>query len=123
MARIGPAEVRARYGVDPKQVPDFIALARRSVRPHSGRARPRPDGAAALLRQYGSLDKLLKAGRFAAHARDLKLYRSLATMDRKAPLPRLPDQTPTWDKAAALAREWQLNALAKRLDELAKQQS
>ena len=26
MARIGPDEVRARYGVDPKQVPDFIAL-------------------------------------------------------------------------------------------------
>jgi DNA polymerase-1 len=26
LARIGPAEVRERYGVDPKQVPDFIAL-------------------------------------------------------------------------------------------------
>jgi hypothetical protein len=26
MARIGPAEVRARYGVEPWQVPDFIAL-------------------------------------------------------------------------------------------------
>src|SRR5207249_8841264 len=26
MARIGPAEVHARYGVDPEQVPDFIAL-------------------------------------------------------------------------------------------------
>ena len=26
IARIGPAEVRERYGVDPHQVPDFIAL-------------------------------------------------------------------------------------------------
>ena len=26
VARIGPAEVRERYGVDPAQVPDFIAL-------------------------------------------------------------------------------------------------
>jgi DNA polymerase-1 len=26
MARIGPSEVRERYGVEPKQVPDFIAL-------------------------------------------------------------------------------------------------
>jgi exodeoxyribonuclease III len=26
MARVDPAEVRARYGVDPKQVPDFITL-------------------------------------------------------------------------------------------------
>ena len=26
IARIGPEEVRQRYGVDPNQVPDFIAL-------------------------------------------------------------------------------------------------
>ena len=26
MVRIGPAEVRTRYGIDPAQVPDFIAL-------------------------------------------------------------------------------------------------
>jgi hypothetical protein len=26
LARIGPEEVRQRYGVDPNQVPDFIAL-------------------------------------------------------------------------------------------------
>src|SRR5262249_18427812 len=26
LARIGPAEVRERYGVEPQQVPDFIAL-------------------------------------------------------------------------------------------------
>src|SRR5579872_6104749 len=26
MARVGPAEVRSRYGVEPRQVPDFIAL-------------------------------------------------------------------------------------------------
>src|SRR4029079_9479044 len=26
MARVGPAEVRERYGVDPERVPDFIAL-------------------------------------------------------------------------------------------------
>jgi hypothetical protein len=28
-------------------------------------------------------------------------------------------QKPTWTKAAALAREWELNALASRLGELA----
>jgi hypothetical protein len=47
---------------------------------------------------------------------ELRLYKSIATMDRKAPLPKLPDQTPTWAKAAALARTWQLDALADRLD-------
>ena len=35
----------------------------------------------------------LEAGRFATQAEELRLYRSIATMDRKAPLPRLPDQT------------------------------
>jgi hypothetical protein len=32
VARIDPAEVRARYGVDPVQVPDFIALRGDSLR-------------------------------------------------------------------------------------------
>jgi DNA polymerase-1 len=40
-------------------------------------------------------------------------------MDRKAPLPRLGAQKPTWPKAAALAREWELNQLAGRLEEMA----
>ena len=77
-------------------------------------------GAAALIRQYGSLAALLNAGRFAKQAEDLKLYRSIATMDKKAPLPKIAAQTPTWHKAAALAREWQLNQLAGRLEEMAR---
>jgi len=40
---------------------------------------------------------------------------AIATMDASAPLPPLDDQTPTWDAAAALAREWELNQLANRL--------
>ena len=72
-----------------------------------------------MLRTYGTLENALKAGRFAAHAERLRLFRSIATMDRKARLPRLADQTPTWAKAAALAREWELNQLASRLEELA----
>jgi hypothetical protein len=39
-------------------------------------------------------------------------------MDAAAPLPPLPDHTPTWGEAAALAREWELNRLADRLKEL-----
>jgi DNA polymerase-1 len=40
-------------------------------------------------------------------------------MDPKAPLPRIPNQNPTWRKAAALARDWDLKQLAERLEELA----
>ena len=76
-------------------------------------------GAATLLQRYGSLEAALKAGRFPATAKSLRLFRSIAMMNKRAPLPSLRNQTPTWDKAAALAKEWQLNQLARRLEELA----
>jgi exodeoxyribonuclease-3 len=114
VARITPAEVRTRYGVDPAQVPDFIALRGDPSDRLPGARNVGPQGAANVLRRHGSLEGALKAGLFAAQAKELRLYRSIATMDRKAPLPRLPDQSPTWEKASALARQWQLNALADR---------
>jgi DNA polymerase-1 len=119
MARIGPAEVRERYGVDPRQVPDFIALRGDPSDKIPGAHGVGPKGAATALRAHGSLEAALAAGRFAAQADDLWLYRRIATMDAGAPLPPLPDQTPTWDVAATLAHEWGLNRLAERLDGLA----
>ena len=116
--RVGPAEVRQRYGVEPAQVPDFIALRGDPSDKLPGAPGVGPAGAAGLLRQYGSLDAILKAGRFAKQADDLRLYRSIATMNRKAPLPKLPDQKPKWQKAAALVRAWQLKKLAERLEEM-----
>jgi exodeoxyribonuclease-3 len=121
--RIGPAEVRARYGVEPIQVPDFIALRGDPSDKLPGAPGVGAGGAAALLQKYGSLAAILKAGRFPKLAEELRLYREIATMNRKAPVPRLADQTPTWAKAAALARAWQLNQLAERLGELAKAQT
>jgi exodeoxyribonuclease III len=121
VARIGPAEVRARYGIDPAQVPDFFALRGDPSDRLPGVAGLGAGGAAQVLRTYGTLEAALKAGRFSGHAERLRLFRSIATMDRKARLPRLPDQKPTWRKAAALAREWELNQLAGRLEELASQ--
>jgi len=123
VARIGPAEVRSRYGVDPHQVPDFIALRGDPSDKLPGVAGLGAAGAAQVLRTYGTLENALKAGRFSAQAKNLRLFRSIATMDRKARLPRLSEQRPTWRKAAALARDWELQQLAKRLDELAAQSS
>ena len=120
IARIGPAEVRERYGVDPKQVPDFIALRGDPSDRLPGVSGIGPAGAATLLRQHGSLEGIFKSGRFVAQAERLRTFRSIATMNRKAPLPGLRNQTPTWDKAAALARQWELKQLAKRLEELAR---
>jgi len=118
MARIGPAEVIERYGVEPRQVPDFIALRGDSSDKIPGAPGIGPKTAASLLRRYGSLEAVLLQGKFAAHAERLRLYRSIATMDASAPLPSLHDQTPNWGAAAALAREWDLNRLADRLTEL-----
>jgi exodeoxyribonuclease III len=121
--RIGPPEVRARYGVEPAQVPDFIALRGDPSDKLPGAPGVGASGAAALLQKYGTLEAILKAGRFPKQAEELRLYRAIATMNRKAPVPRLPDQTPTWAKAAALAHAWQLGQLAKRLDEIANAQA
>jgi len=115
MARIGPAEVRERYGVEPKQVPDFIAIRGDPSDKIPGVPGVGPKGAAGLLRRYGSLEAALAQGSFAAQAEQLRLYRSIATMDASGPLPPLDDQTPTWGTAASLAREWALNQLAERL--------
>ncbi len=118
MARIGPPEVRERYGVEPTQVPDFIALRGDPSDRLPGAKGVGPKGAATLLRKYGTLENALTDGQFAAQARELRLYRSIATMDTSAPLPCLNDQTPAWANASALARDWELNRLAGRLAEL-----
>jgi exodeoxyribonuclease-3 len=118
MTRVHPAEVRARYGVDPEQVPDFIALRGDPSDKLPGAPGVGAVGAASLLQRYGSLEAALKAGRFPAQADNLRLFRQIATMNRKAPLPSLRNQTPTWSMAAEWARKWQLNQLARRLEEL-----
>jgi DNA polymerase-1 len=118
LARIGPAEVRERYGVEPDQVPDFIALRGDPSDRIPGARGVGAKTAASVLAQYGSLEAALEQGRFAAEADALRLYRHVATMDRDAPLPSLDDQEPTWATAAALAREWGLGRLAGRLEAL-----
>jgi 5'-3' exonuclease len=118
LTRVGPAEVRERYGVEPRQVPDFIALRGDPSDRLPGARGVGPKGAADLLRQYGSLEDALAAGRFAAQADELRLYRRIAQLDASAPLPPLDDQTPTWETAAALARDWGLKRLEERLTSL-----
>jgi DNA polymerase-1 len=118
LVRIGPDEVRERYGVEPRQVPDFIALRGDPSDRIPGAKGIGAKGAASLLRRYGSLEAALANGRFADEVEALRLYHRIATMDRSAPLPCLADQTPRWAAAAALAAEWELGRLAERLAEL-----
>jgi DNA polymerase-1 len=116
LQRIGPAEVRERYGVDPNQVPDFIALRGDPSDKLPGAPGVGAKTAAQILKTHGSLEDALGAGRFAAHAEELRLYRRIAALDASAPLPPLRNQRPAWAEASTFVRdELGLNALAERL--------
>jgi DNA polymerase-1 len=116
LRRIGPAEVREIYGVDPEQVPDLIALRGDPSDKLPGARGVGPKKAAELLAQYRTLEEALADGRFAAEAEDLRLYRRIAQMDASAPLPPLKDQTPDWAEASSFFRdELGLNGVADRL--------
>ena len=119
ISRIGPGEVRERYGVEPAQVPDLIALRGDPSDKIPGAQGVGPKRAAEIVRQYGSLEAALDAGRFAAEADALRLYKRLATMDAAAPLPSLAAAEPTWARGAELASRWGLGALAGRLEAMA----
>jgi DNA polymerase-1 len=119
LARVGPDEVRERYGVEPEQVPDFIALRGDPSDRMPGAKGVGPKTAATLLAQYGTLEAMLEAGRFEAQAEELRMYRRMATLDASAPLPPLDDQTPMWAEASSFVRELGLNALADRVAALA----
>ena len=119
IVRIGPAEVRERYGVDPEQVTDLIALRGDPSDKLPGARGIGPKKAAELLAQYGTLENVLAAGRFAAEAEDLRLYRRIAQMDASAPLPPLKPQTPTWAEASSFVRDLGLPQLAERLASVA----
>jgi len=115
LARIGPAEVRERYDVEPEQVPDFIALRGDPSDRLPGARGVGPKTAATILKQHGSLEAALDAGRFPNQREELELYRRIATLDASAPVPPLKAQPPTWAEASSLVRGWGLNQLADRL--------
>jgi len=119
LARIGPAEVRDRYGVEPEQVPDFIALRGDPSDKLPGARGVGPKTAANLLAQYGTLEAMLEDGRFEAQAEELRIYRRMATLDASAPLPPLVDQTPKWAEASSFVRQLGMNAQADRIAALA----
>jgi DNA polymerase-1 len=119
LARIGPAEVRERYGVEPEQVPDFIALRGDPSDRLPGARGVGPKTAASLLGQYGTLEAMLDEGRFAAQADELRMYRQMATLDASAPLRPVDDQVPTWAEASSFLRGLGMNAVADRVAAMA----
>jgi 5'-3' exonuclease len=125
---ITPDEVRRRYGIDPKLVPDFIAL---RGDPSDGLPGAKGIGektAAELLRRHGSLEAVLKAAiRETSPARrkaligqkdELIAFKEIATL-QDAKVKRPPDRPTDWAGAATAAKERGMNRLAARLESVA----
>jgi 5'-3' exonuclease len=128
---VGPAQVVERYGVQPAQVADFIALRGDPSDNIPGAPGIGAKTAATLLREHGSLEALLafaehQPGR-AAHgltprtratllenARLLRVFREVATLQRiEVALP--PDRPTDYAGGARGAEELGMAALARRL--------
>ena len=126
---IGAAEVRERYGIEPGQVPDFIALRGDPSDGLPGAAGIGAKGARDLLRTHGTLEDVIAAagrpGTMTPRAagsltRDpalLQAFKDIATL-RDVDLAR-PADAPTDGAAAAdAARQRGMNRLAERLERL-----
>jgi len=119
-----PAAVRARYGVGPELVPDFIALRGDPSDGLPGAPGIGAKTAATLLEKYGSLERAIAGAdaerpKVAAALRDsadeLRAYRDIATL-RTAAVARPPDAVTDLAGGANAARELGLNRLAERLE-------
>ncbi|MCZ8203572.1 5'-3' exonuclease H3TH domain-containing protein [Gemmatimonas sp.] len=91
------ADVHARFGVTPSQLPDFKALCGEDGDDIPGIARIGKGTAAKLLRRWQSLEKALEASEFVSHRDETaklagqheqaRLMRRLTTIRQDAPLP------------------------------------
>jgi DNA polymerase-1 len=122
------AGVRRRYGIEPEQVPDFIALRGDPSDGLPGAPGIGEKTARDLLRQYGSLEGAIASAlrerpRVAAALRDgadeLRSFREIATL-RHVDVPRPPDRATDFAAAAVAARERGLRRLAERLERMAR---
>jgi DNA polymerase-1 len=121
---VDAAGVKARYGIAPEQVPDFIAL---RGDPSDGLPGAKGIGektAAELLRVHGDLEGAIahaarERPRVAAALRDqadeLRAFRTIATLQPVA-VERPPDAPTQWAAAAAAARARGMRRLADRLE-------
>ena len=121
---MGPEEVRARYGIPPSLVPDFIALRGDPSDGLPGAPGIGPKTAAELLHRHGSLDSVIAGAsserpRIAAalteNADELRAFARIATL-QPAEVARPPDRETDLRGGAAAARELGLRRLAERLE-------
>ncbi len=142
-AEIGPAQVRERYGVEPQQVPDFIALRGDPSDGLPGAPGIGAKTAAELLQAHGSLEAALRAAGADAEAEDaaaaavrastimrprvaaalrenaqlLRTFKQIATLQRIDVEP-APDRATDYAGGARMAAELGMRRLAERLERM-----
>ncbi len=122
--QLGPAEVATRYGVPAALVPDFIALRGDPSDGLPGAPGIGPKSAAALLKNYGSLESAIAQAEnerprvraaLVEHADELRAFREIALL-RTIELARPPDRETDLARGAQAARSYGMNRLAERLE-------
>jgi 5'-3' exonuclease len=126
-SEIGPAQVRERYGVEPTQVPDFIALRGDPSDGLPGAPGIGAKTAAELLRGHGSLEGLLaaaadpdparrprKAATLLANAEQLRTFKQVATLVA-IDVQRPPDRSTDFGGGAHAAAQLGMKGLGERL--------
>jgi DNA polymerase-1 len=130
-AFVDPDGVRSRYGIEPEQVPDFIALRGDPSDGLPGAKGIGEKGAAALLREHGDLETLITLAEtdgatgsaslkprvrtaLREQAQELRTFRHIATLQPVA-VERPADAPTRFADAAAAARELGMARLADRL--------
>jgi 5'-3' exonuclease len=126
---MGPAEVKERYGISPKLVPDLIALRGDPSDGIPGAKGVGEKTAVELLRKHGSLEKVLdRAIRETRPALRMALtgdrdqllaFKDVATL-RTEKVGRPRNKRTDYRGAAKAARERGMNRLAERLEEMAR---
>jgi 5'-3' exonuclease len=77
--------VRSRFGVDPKRIPDFLALVGDSADGYPGIDGIGPKGAAALIQRYGPIEEFPPAA-LGERGELALLFKDLATLRTQAPI-------------------------------------
>jgi DNA polymerase-1 len=126
-----PERVRARYGIEPEQIPDFIGLKGDPSDSIPGVPGIGDKTAGQLIAQYGSLEEVLahaeelspaRAKALAAHAEQARASKLLATMRRDLELgvdPRdLVARPPDRSRLKEIFRRFEFRALLGRVDAL-----